>query len=105
MGLHKPLMYWLAVFLRSPVWPALTCFDSQHICLVCFYRVMPVVNRTGGAGKIIDLINFCVKWLCHIIAYKFKIWITQQVTNVVLLACKPVIHTNNVISFSDQSVT
>jgi hypothetical protein len=46
-------------------------------------RLELIVDRRGGAGKIIDFIDLDVEREGDIVANQFEMWISQQVSDVV----------------------
>jgi hypothetical protein len=78
--------------------------ESQHvdgamdIHLGRLYRIVLVMDRRGGTGKIINFIHFYVQGKGDVLAEELKIGILQEVNDISLDSCIKIVHTKDIIA-------
>ena len=65
-------------------------------------RVVLVVDRRGGAGEVVDLLDLCHVGVDYIVPYDFEIGVFQQVPDVAFVTGKIVVDADYVVSFTKQ---
>lgn len=56
------------------------------------------MGRGGGAGKVVDAIDFEFKWVDHVMTNKFEVGILPEVGDVCFAACEEVINAYNLVA-------
>jgi len=67
--------------------------------------VMLVVDGTRRTRQVVNLIDLDEEWEGHIVPQKFKSRVAEKVLYILLHASEKIIHTDNLIATSKQSIT
>ena len=62
------------------------------------------MNRRGGAGEIINLIDFEQDWFSNVVSNQFESRVIQQVHDVVAATSKEIVEAENFVTFANQPV-
>ena len=77
---------------------------SHHARLHGLDRIVLVMNRRGGAGEIVDLIDFEQDRLDHIMAQQLETAVIEQVRDVLASPGKEVVEADHFVAFAQQSL-
>src|SRR6516225_3376264 len=72
--------------------------------LRCLYGIALVVNRRGGAGKVVDLIDLDIQRERDVMANQFESLVTKQMFDISARATKEIIDTYDIGPFVEQSI-
>ena len=79
-----------------------TLIAPMHRGLHRLDGVVLVVARRGGAGQVVDLVDFQEDRQRDVVADQFEVRLAQQVGDVRLLAGEEVVQADHVVAFVDQ---
>ena len=85
--------------------------ESQHVhhadrgTLDRLDGVELIVDRRGGAGKIVDLVHLHKERVHDIVPQKLEVWVLQQVSHIPAVAREEVVQADDLIPARDQSLT
>lgn len=65
---------------------------------------MLIVNRRGGTCQVIDLIYLNIEREGDVVAHQLKMWIIQQVRNVVFRASKEIVDADDIVTLGKQTL-
>ena len=75
---------------------------SDHACLCRLNRIVLVVNRGGGAGEIVDFVDFHVEPKRNVMPHHFERWVVHEPRQIVPLARKIVVDTEDIAPLGEQ---
>ena len=62
------------------------------------------MDRRGGAGEVVDLVDFHVQRKGHVVAQQFEVRVVQQMSDVVLGAGEEVVDAEHVVAIRKQTL-
>ena len=77
---------------------------AVYVCSNRMQRIMLVMYRSGRASEIVDLINLNVERKSNVLAYKFKVILTVQMSNVAFRARKIIVDTHDLMAGFEELV-
>ena len=113
IGFRLRVDFWIAVDLAGRGLQDLclaASSDAQHVdraehrCFDGFDRVVLVVARCGGAGEIVNFVDFQKDGHRHVVSDQLEIGPVQQVGYIGFLAREEVVEADNVMALVDQPV-
>ena len=72
-------------------------YRTHNARLHRLHRIVLVMNRRRGAGKVIYLIHFQEDWLDDVVAHKFEVLVTKQMENVFSSPGKEIVETDDIM--------
>ena len=66
------------------------------------YRVVLVVHRRGGAGQVVNLVDFCAERLGDVVPDELEVWFRQKIADVFPARREEVVQAYDVVPLVDE---